>query len=492
MPVDLKATLKKVFGFESFRGDQEEIISHALKGAHTLVLMPTGMGKSVCYQLPVRLVDGLVLVISPLIALMKDQVDQARKRGFRAAYINSSLSKEEREKSYQMLSERRYELVYVTPERFRKADFLEAISKNKISLLAIDEAHCISQWGHDFRPDYSRISEIRKILGHPTTMALTATATRVVREDIIKQLGLTPGEVKIFDHGLKRANLSLNSTDVYGHDEKIRSIIGLRHAYSGSAIVYVSLISTLQKLSRDLRRLGIEHVDYHGQLPENIRKRNQERFLKSNELLMLATPAFGLGVDKSDIRLVIHAEVPGSLEAYYQEVGRAGRDGAPSHCHLFFDEDDLTIQMDFIKWANPDAGFYVRLYNLLQRNPARVEAEGLDYLRQELNFYNSRDFRLETALNMLERWGSIEFSDDYRKIQVVGELPSVATDDEGARKRLQSGQMRLFKMTEWVRTKNCRAVEVYKYFDFEETRPCGICDNCLKIINEPNDFTERE
>ncbi len=475
--------LQKIFGFPNFRGEQQAIIEHSLTGGHSLVLMPTGMGKSVCYQLPTRLQSGLTLVISPLIALMKDQVDQARRRGFRCAFINSSLNKSERDEAYDLLSQERYELVYVTPERFRKSEFIEAVQKNKIALLAIDEAHCISQWGHDFRPDYSRIKEFREILGNPTTMALTATATKFVREDIIKQLGLDPQQVRIFNQGIKREGLAMNVHSVVGTDEKIRAIAALRHQIAGPAIAYVSLISTLQNISKELQRLGIMHLDYHGQLPENIRKRNQEKFLSSTNALMLATPAFGLGVDKPDIRLVVHAEVPNSLESYYQEIGRAGRDGHASAAHLLYDGDDLSIQMDFIKWANPDAGFYERLYNIL-KNPAnatRIKTEGLDYLRAELNFYNSRDFRLETALNMLERWGAIDIINSQREFKVVGDLPKQVTDETLNKKRFEAAQMRLYQVMDWVQKKECRALGIYRYFDYDETAPCGLCDVCNSL-----------
>jgi ATP-dependent DNA helicase RecQ len=309
-------------------------------------------------------------------------------------------------------------------------------------------------------------------------MALTATATAEVRKDIILQLGLKPDEIQVFNQGLRRPEIAIEVHDVYGLDEKIRSIVALRHMYPGPSIVYISLISTLDKISRELHRLGIPHLDYHGQLPENVRRRNQESFINSQDVLMIATPAFGLGVDKSNIRSVIHAEVPGSLESYFQEVGRAGRDGSPAKGILLYDEDDVTIQMDFIKWAIPDPGFYFRLYYLLEQNRERVRAQGLDYLRAELNFYNSRDYRLETALNMLERWGAIQRGQSERDIEVIGPLPIETQDEPIYKKRKLYGDSRLHAMVEWVKSDECRMVGIHKYFSDDYLIPCGVCDKC--------------
>lgn len=476
--MDLYGPLKRVFGFDHFRGDQEGIVQRTLAGKHSLVLMPTGMGKSLCYQLPAVLQSDLVVVLSPLIALMKDQVDRARSKGIRAIAINSSISKLEREAGYAAVARGEVQLLYVTPERFRKAEFIEALSFRKISLLAVDEAHCISQWGHDFRPDYSKLAEIRAVLGHPTTLALTATATAEVRTDILQQLGLAPEDVQIFNQGLRRPEIALEVHDVYGLDEKIRSIVAFRHLYPGPSIVYVSLISTLDKISRELQRLGIAHLSYHGQLADNVRKRHQELFLKSGDALMIATPAFGLGVDKSNIRSVIHAEVPGSLESYFQEVGRAGRDGQPAKGILLYDEDDVTIQMDFLKWAIPDPGFYFRLYYLIEQNADRIRSQGLDYLRAELNFYNSRDYRLETALNMLERWGAIQRGQSEKDIQVIGPLPMETQDEPVYKKRKRYGETRLHAMIEWVKSDECRMMGVHRYFNDDYLVPCGVCDKC--------------
>lgn len=483
---NLEEILKSEFGYDSFRGDQKPILEAVLKGENSLALMPTGMGKSLCYQFPAKMESlrpkseksGLGLVISPLIALMQDQVEKAREHGIDAAFINSSLGKAEREERLEKLKNGRYQLLFVTPERFRKPEFLEALLGRKISLLSVDEAHCISQWGHDFRPDYSRIGEFRALLGNPPTLALTATATPTVQKDICQQLNIP--EDHIFSSGIERPNLALNVHDVYGTDEKIRGIIGLRFQNPGPAIVYFSLIQTLYKFSEELDRLGMGHLMYHGQLPQDVRRKNQKQFIESQDALILATPAFGLGVDKENVRLLVHAEIPASLEAYYQEVGRAGRDGLPSQCHLFFDQDDVSIQMEFIKWANPDAAFVRQVYLLIQRGGPGLASDGMDFLRAQLNFYNKRDFRVETAVNLLERWGSLEADVSRLGFRAVQEPDEKFYRELENKKRIQAQQQKLLQVVQWAQDNDkCRMVEIHEYFG-HPGKPCGICDYCIK------------
>lgn len=489
----IRETLSRVFKFEEFRGEQELIILHALAGGSSLVLMPTGMGKSLCYQIPALHLGGgsrLVLVVSPLVALMEDQVMQARARGIAATTLNSSLSSQEREDRQRRLSEGEFQLLYVTPERFRKPEFLAMMSRRQVSLLAVDEAHCISQWGHDFRPDYSRLGEIREKLGNPSVMALTATATPEVQQNILHELKMT--DAKVFQAGIERANLAVNAHHVYGIDEKIQSLVGLKfQQQEGAGIIYFSLISSLQKASYELKRLNIPHLVYHGDLGSSQRQASQKKFIEEKNPLILATPAFGLGVDKSNVRWIVHMEIPGSLEAYYQEIGRAGRDGRTAQAHLLYDRDDVSIQMDFLKWANPEPTFLEQVYRLIEKNKLRAEQEGADFLRQELNFYNSRDFRVETALNQLERMGSLErvetkFGFVTKQAPVLGR-----EDDELYKKRMEKVRSKLLQMVQWAEMgldeesasadHQCRMQTIYKYFG-HESQPCGKCDLCLKSL----------
>ena len=465
--------LQQVFGYATFRGQQEAVILHVLAGNHALVIMPTGGGKSLCFQVPALVHDEganpsapLTLVISPLIALMKDQVETLVGKGVDAAFINSSLKREERESRYRDVQEGRFALLYVTPERFRKPEFLQVIAKRQVVLLAVDEAHCVSEWGHDFRPDYTRLGEFRGLLGNPPTIALTATATPEVQADIIRQLGLTSDKMTLFHEGIDRPNLRLTVEQVWGDDEKLARIVhAAQHQLElGSGIVYFTLIKILTAFSDRLAAAGIEHVCYHGDLPRNDRRRIQEEFMHGNAPLVLATNAFGMGIDKPDIRFVIHADVPGSMESYYQEIGRAGRDGLPAECVLLYDEHDLTTQMQFIAGSNPNAEFYQRVFDLLVRNPEQVGAFGIEWVEQKLYGRKANDSRLETVLAMLDRYGVLDRGPHNRLLTVVGEMAPALVDQPRLDKKLLRDQQKLYTLVQYAKHEGDRKAFVGDYF----------------------------
>jgi ATP-dependent DNA helicase RecQ len=355
---DLREHLQQFFGLEDFRPAQRDVIQDVLRGRDVLCVMPTGAGKSLCYQLPAAVQRGLSIVVSPLISLMEDQVQQLRDEGIPAAFLNSSLSASMRRQTLRELENGFEGLLYVAPERFGSVEFQELVGRLSPKLLAIDEAHCISQWGHDFRPEYYKLGEVRKQLGSPPCIALTATATEDVRNDIIHQLHLN--EPTVIVTGFDRPNLSYQSRRLTRAGEKEAELVGLIRSEPGSAIVYCATRKAVEEVTGMLGRAmnGREVLPYHAGMDQAVRSANQEKFMGTPQAIAVATNAFGMGINKPDIRLVVHYNIPGTVEAYYQEAGRAGRDGRPARCVILFSYQDRYMQEFFIEKIgeeNPDA-----------------------------------------------------------------------------------------------------------------------------------------
>jgi ATP-dependent DNA helicase RecQ len=369
---DAQETLRARFGYSAFRPGQELAVRAVLQGRDTLVILPTGGGKSLCFQVPALLLPGLTVVVSPLISLMKDQVDALTARGLPAAFVNSTLSQSQAADRMARAASGEIKLLYVAPERFDFGGTAERLSRIGVSLLAIDEAHCISEWGHDFRPSYSRIRGVREALGDPPTIALTATATPEVRRDIAAQLGLREPETVIT--GFDRQNLHYHVLPVKNDAEKDATLVQTLKTHEGQAIIYAATRKSVERITSVLERARVPVVAYHAGLDDAHRHEVQDAFMSEQVRAIVATNAFGMGIDKPNVRLVLHHAMPGSLEAYYQEAGRAGRDGLLSQCFLLHSFPDRFTHEFFIKGAYPERALVERLYERLQRD---ADATGL-------------------------------------------------------------------------------------------------------------------
>ncbi len=415
------------FGLRAFRPAQREVINTVLAGRDCLCIMPTGGGKSLCYQLPALMLGGLTLVISPLIALMKDQVDALREKGIAATFINSTLSGQEQHERLDGLLRGEYTLVYVAPERFRSQRFVEIVRSVGVKMLAVDEAHCISEWGHDFRHDYSRLGMYRQRIGAPPTIALTATATPDVQSDVVEQLQLSSPAT--FVAGFARENLRYQVIPHSSSHEKDDSIDRLVRRHQGSGIIYVSTRKACELVAnRAAVASGRAVGAYHAGLQPDERKRVQEDFMQDRTPIVVATNAFGMGIDKPDVRFVIHYNMPGTLEAYYQEAGRAGRDGQESACVLLYAAADLRIQKYFIESAYPDSRVVRQVFDYLRGQTD----DPLEVTQQELRERLGLDISNEgvgTCERLLEKAGAIQRLDPHRNmavLQIDSEAPTIA------------------------------------------------------------------
>jgi ATP-dependent DNA helicase RecQ len=399
---DLQRTMRTVFGLDAFRPGQEEVINAILSGRDTLAIMPTGSGKSLCYQLPGLHLKGTTIIVSPLISLMKDQSDKLTSLGIDAPQVNSALPKAESEDSLDLVEDGA-EFVFTTPERLTSdAGFVDTLAGHKIDHIVVDEAHCVSQWGHDFRPAFVELKGVFKKLGDPPILALTATATDEVVADIVTSLGMR--KPLVINTGIFRDNLRLASINAVDDDDKRRRLVELLGEIDGTGIVYAATIKQVEAAHADLEAAGFNVAKYHGKLGPRVRRENQERFMSGDLKAMVATNAFGMGIDKADIRFVIHYAFPGSLEAYYQEAGRAGRDGEPARCILLFNVQDRRTHKYFIGGSYRGARTQLMKKNLSGAALAE-ELQRLDEKRQ--NDETNLERMIAYGQTALCRWRSL-------------------------------------------------------------------------------------
>jgi ATP-dependent DNA helicase RecQ len=492
---DAVASLRQHFGFEDFREGQREVIGSILEGKDAVVVMPTGSGKSLCYQLPAMILEGVTLVVSPLIALMKDQVDALQARGLPATFINSSISEQEQHARIDSLKRREHKLVYIAPERFRSSRFNAALQQIPISLFAVDEAHCISTWGHDFRPDYLRLRNVIKSLDKVQTLALTATATPYVRSDIVQQLGLNRPQT--FVSGFDRPNLSIEVLHTQREREKIARIRSLARATSGSGIIYASTRKAVEQVGAKLKALDLKVSEYHGGMSDAMRVRAQDDFMSGRTQMIVATNAFGMGIDKPDIRFVVHYQMPGSIEAYYQEIGRAGRDGLPSTCVLCFNYADKNTHDFFIEGSYPDISVIKQVYDSLAGTELkRIELSTTEIARRA---GETNEMAVQSALYMLERAGHIQRTapalnrggrgaQQGRSIIMLDTEPAtkLRLDPMEVSRRGELERRKLRAIIDFCYTDRCFRAHILNYFgDRKSERLCGTCSNCEPVSDAP-------
>ncbi|MDD2600405.1 MAG: ATP-dependent DNA helicase [Kiritimatiellae bacterium] len=483
----LTAALRQHFGHAAFREGQLETIRQVLAGDDVVLVMPTGSGKSLCYQLTAVLMPGVTIVVSPLIALMKDQVDGLESKGIAATFINSSLTAGEMMQRLNSVRSGRFKLVYVAPERFRNQRFREALQACELSLLTIDEAHCISQWGHDFRPDYLNLKSVAGEFPAARILAVTATATPAVRDDITVQLGMD-GIVRpapaVIVTGFARPNLYLKVSRCATHKQKLARLNAVVKEY-GCGIVYCATRKMVERVASMLAESGVKALIYHGAMTDSNRSEAQNRFMTEPSPVVVATNAFGMGVDRGDLNFVVHWDIPGSLEAYYQEVGRAGRQGQPAWCELLFNYADVRTQQFFLDGANPSESDIHQLWQAIQRS---CMAQGEVTCTQQ-EWAGQADIKntmsVGSVMAMMERAGLIEreIQPGNRSFTVRltpdADFAGLAHQLQGMEKKRERDQHKLTLLLRFVDSMSCRHAFVLDYFGERiERGGCGGCDRC--------------
>jgi ATP-dependent DNA helicase RecQ len=474
-PSELRRAAKEHFGIERFRPGQRELIGAVLAGRDALGILPTGAGKSLSYQLPALFLKGVVVVVSPLIALMQDQERRLAEAEIEAARLDSTVTEHERADHEHELGRGQHHVVLVTPERLQTPEHLEPLQRRGVGLFVVDEAHCISQWGHDFRPAYGELRHVVQALGRPPILALTATAPAAVAEDIQRSLGMRDAE--IIYGGIERPNLELEVFRTVNEEQKKERLLALLAETPGSGILYTSTVRSVNELHGWLATTGERVARYHGRLRAGERREAQARFMAGETRLMIATQAFGLGVDKPDVRFVVHWNFPESLESYYQEAGRAGRDGERARAVLFYRLEDKRLRTFFLAGKHPRAHEALALGRALLRSGGRPAT-----LKQLAAAAELSERRASVIVTVLENMDLVERTRrglTLRGLHEENELePLLAAFDA----HYEADRERIETMMRYGQTTRCRMQFMREYFDDPVGEACGHCDNCAHPV----------